>query len=128
MRASANMEEYLRNAPIPEYSDEEGISMPLDDLGEISGTDTSVEDGENGDLVGDPHEEPDFDPLAAGLKEISNLGKFTVSSHKQGNGVEQLRDDSLKTYWQYVNPAPNASSTPERESTDRQQIRWASAS
>ncbi|KAK2023526.1 anaphase-promoting complex subunit 10 [Colletotrichum zoysiae] len=107
MRAGADMEEYLRNAPIPEYSDEEGISMPLDDLGEISGTDTSVEDGENGDHVGDHHEEPEFDPLAAGLKEISNLGKFTVSSHKQGNGVEQLRNDSLKTYWQSDGPQPH---------------------
>ncbi|KDN62777.1 putative anaphase-promoting complex subunit 10 [Colletotrichum sublineola] len=107
MRAGADMEEYLRNAPIPEYSDEEGISMPLVDLGEISGTDTSAEDGENGDHVGDHHEEPEFDPLAAGLKEISNLGKFTVSSHKQGNGVEQLRNDSLKTYWQSDGPQPH---------------------
>ncbi|WDK10606.1 anaphase promoting complex subunit 10 [Colletotrichum graminicola] len=107
MRAGPNMEEYLRNAPIPEYSDEEGISMPLDDLGEISATDTSIEDGENGDHAGDHHEEPEFDPLAAGLKEISNLGKFTVSSHKQGNGVEQLRNDSLKTYWQSDGPQPH---------------------
>lgn len=102
------MEEYLRSQPIPEYSDEEGISMPLDDLGEISGTDTSVEDGENGDQVGDQQDEPEFDPLAVGLKEISNLGKFTVSSHKQGNGVDQLRDDSLKTYWQCVHPTTHS--------------------
>ncbi|KAK1625697.1 anaphase-promoting complex subunit 10 [Colletotrichum phormii] len=107
MRAGANMEEYLRSQPIPEYSDEEGISMPLDDLGEISGTDTSVEDGENGDQGGDHQDEPEFDPLAVGLKEISNLGKFTVSSHKQGNGVDQLRDDSLKTYWQSDGPQPH---------------------
>lgn len=40
------------------------------------------------------------DPAAAGLKEISNLGKFSVSSHKQGNGVQELRNDDLKLYWQ----------------------------
>ncbi|WYZ37189.1 hypothetical protein EsH8_II_000695 [Colletotrichum jinshuiense] len=108
MRAGANMEDYLRNAQIPEYSDEEEPgSIPLDVLGEISGTDTSVEDEENGDHVGDQHEEAEFDPLTAGLKEISNLGKFTVSSHKQGNGVEQLRHDSLKTYWQSDGPQPH---------------------
>lgn len=103
MRADANMEEYLRNAQIPEYSDEEEPgSVPLDELGEISAEDTSIEDGENGDHLGEQQEEAEFDPLAAGLKEISNLGKFTVSSHKPGNGVDQLRNDSLKTYWQYV--------------------------
>ncbi|OLN86731.1 Anaphase-promoting complex subunit 10 [Colletotrichum chlorophyti] len=106
MRAGANMDDYLRNAQIPEYSDEE---MPegMDGLGEISGTDTSVEDGDIEDQAEDHHDEPDFDPLAAGLKEISNLGKFTVSSHKQGNGVEQLRNDSLKTYWQSDGPQPH---------------------
>lgn len=42
------------------------------------------------------------DPASIGLKEISNLGKFTVSSHKPGNGVMELRSDDLKQYWQYV--------------------------
>ena len=41
-----------------------------------------------------------FDPATMGLKEISNLGKFTVSTHKQGNGVDELRSDDLKQYWQ----------------------------
>lgn len=43
---------------------------------------------------------PLIDPATAGLKEISNLGKFTVSSHKPGNGVEELRSDDLKRFWQ----------------------------
>ncbi|KAJ3956270.1 hypothetical protein N0V92_007194 [Colletotrichum tropicale] len=105
MRADASMEEYLRNAQIPEYSDEEGGSGPLEDLGDISAEDTSVEDGEN--HIDQQEEEPEFDPVAAGLKEISNLGKFTVSSHKQGNGVDQLRHDSLKSYWQSDGPQPH---------------------
>lgn len=41
------------------------------------------------------------DPSALGLKEISNLGKFTVSSYKPGNGVEELRSDDTDAYWQY---------------------------
>jgi anaphase-promoting complex subunit 10 len=45
------------------------------------------------------HPQP-FDAAARGLKEISNLGKFTVSSSKQGNGVDELRSDDLRLYWQ----------------------------
>ncbi|EFY90349.1 hypothetical protein J3459_006514 [Metarhizium acridum] len=47
------------------------------------------------------------DPVALGLKEISNLGRFTVSSHKPGNGVEELRSDDLKLYWQSDGPQPH---------------------
>ncbi|KAF9874464.1 anaphase promoting complex subunit 10 [Colletotrichum karsti] len=105
MRADANMD-YLRNSQIPEYSDEDDpAGVPFGDLGDISAEDTSVEDDENHAV--DQQEEAEFDPLAVGLKEISNLGKFTVSSHKQGNGVDQLRNDSLKTYWQSDGPQPH---------------------
>ncbi|KAJ6441815.1 Anaphase-promoting complex, subunit 10/DOC domain-containingprotein [Purpureocillium lavendulum] len=59
----------------------------------------------------DPAEEHDvaplFDPAAVGLKEISNLGKFTVSSHKPGCGVDELRSDDLKMYWQSDGPQPH---------------------
>ncbi|TWU78886.1 anaphase promoting complex subunit doc1 [Metarhizium rileyi] len=47
------------------------------------------------------------DPAALGLKEISNLGRFTVSSHKPGNGVDELRSDDLKLYWQSDGPQPH---------------------
>ncbi|OAA63204.1 anaphase promoting complex subunit 10 [Cordyceps fumosorosea ARSEF 2679] len=47
------------------------------------------------------------DPASIGLKEISNLGKFTVSSHKPGNGVAELRSDDLKLYWQSDGPQPH---------------------
>jgi anaphase-promoting complex subunit 10 len=79
--------------------------------------DTSIEDEDEDDededleTVDDEEEEhegeqeaeemvPLIDPAAMGLKEISNLGRFTVSSHKQGNGVEELRSDDLNLYWQ----------------------------
>lgn len=48
-----------------------------------------------------------IDPADIGLKEISNLGRFTVSSHKPGNGVEELRSDDLKLYWQSDGPQPH---------------------
>lgn len=71
--------------------------------------DTSIE-GEGGEEVEEEEEEEEgdeedaevlLDPASMGLKEISNLGKFTVSSHKPGNGVQELRSDDLKLYWQY---------------------------
>ncbi|KAM0264738.1 hypothetical protein ACHAQJ_000563 [Trichoderma viride] len=61
------------------------------------------------DQVEEEQEEPlpIIDPAVFGLKEISNLGKFTVSSHKPGNGVEQLRSDDLTSYWQSDGPQPH---------------------
>ncbi|PTD08968.1 hypothetical protein HYE67_004710 [Fusarium culmorum] len=50
---------------------------------------------------------PLFDPATAGLKEISNLARFTVSSHKPGNGVEELKSDDLKQFWQSDGPQPH---------------------
>lgn len=45
-------------------------------------------------------EEPAFDPASVGLKEISNLASFTVSSYKPGCGVKELRDDDVTQFWQ----------------------------
>ncbi len=36
----------------------------------------------------------------ADSRELGNEAVFTISSSKPGNGVEQLRDNSLETYWQ----------------------------
>lgn len=43
-----------------------------------------------------------FNPIAMGLKEINGLAHFRVSSHKPGNGVEELMNDDIDRYWQYV--------------------------
>lgn len=72
---------------------------------EVETEEEGGEDEEEEEEDDDDEEEHDdgvplADPAAAGLKEISNLGKFTVSSHKQGNGVEELRNDDTKAYWQ----------------------------
>ena len=36
----------------------------------------------------------------ADCRELGSEAVFTISSSKPGNGVEQLRDGSLETYWQ----------------------------
>lgn len=43
-----------------------------------------------------------FNPIALGLKEINGLAHFRVSSFKPGNGVEELINDDVERYWQYV--------------------------
>jgi anaphase-promoting complex subunit 10 len=66
---------------------------------EYEGDDTTQEgDGPEGEHEDD--QMPHFDPHPPGLKEISNLGKFTVSTHKPDNGVEELRSDDLTKFWQ----------------------------
>ena len=44
--------------------------------------------------------DPPFDPGVMGLKEIGNLASWTVSSCKPGCGVEALRDEDTKLFWQ----------------------------
>ncbi|EPE06398.1 anaphase-promoting complex subunit 10 [Ophiostoma piceae UAMH 11346] len=48
-----------------------------------------------------------FDPMSLGLKEINNLAHFSVSSHKPGNGVEELLNDDLDKFWQSDGPQPH---------------------
>ncbi|SPO03839.1 uncharacterized protein DNG_06522 [Cephalotrichum gorgonifer] len=48
-----------------------------------------------------------FDHHPPGLKEISNLGKFTVSTHKQDSGVEELRSEDLSKFWQSDGTQPH---------------------
>lgn len=70
----------------------------------------TVDDDDDEDHEGEQEAEeatPLIDPATMGLKEISNLGRFTVSSHKQGNGVEELRSDDLNLYWQSDGPQPH---------------------
>ncbi|KAJ4154980.1 hypothetical protein LMH87_000250 [Akanthomyces muscarius] len=70
---------------------------------------TSMEEPveEEGEEEEEDEQEVLVDPASIGLKEISNLGKFTVSSHKPGNGVQELRSDDLKLYWQSDGPQPH---------------------
>ncbi|KAF4126383.1 anaphase-promoting complex subunit 10 [Geosmithia morbida] len=69
--------------------------------------DEEAEEEEGGEGEAVEYQEELVDPASLGLKEISNLGRFTVSSHKQGNGVEELRSDDLSLYWQSDGPQPH---------------------
>lgn len=42
-----------------------------------------------------------------GLRELGNDAIFTISSAKPGNGVEQLRDNNLETFWQSDGQSPH---------------------
>lgn len=57
-------------------------------------------DGEEVEEGNETQDDVLFDPAAVGLKEISNLASFTVSSYKPGCGVKELRDDDVHQYWQ----------------------------
>ncbi|KAH8166420.1 hypothetical protein CIB48_g1801 [Xylaria polymorpha] len=74
--------------------DEGDMGHEVDEVGE-------VEDADEED------EEQPFDASAVGLKEISNLASFTVSSYKPGCGVKELRDDDANQYWQSDGPQPH---------------------
>ncbi|KAI0429019.1 APC10-domain-containing protein [Xylaria sp. FL1042] len=76
----------------------------------IEGGEGDVEhEGSEGEEVddADEDEEQPFDASAVGLKEISNLASFTVSSYKPGCGVKELRDDDVNQYWQSDGPQPH---------------------
>lgn len=63
---------------------------------------TSVDDLGDGRPEDETPESPLFDPATVGLKEVSGLARFTVSTHKPGNGIAELRSDDTRRYWQYV--------------------------
>ncbi|KJR81959.1 anaphase-promoting complex subunit 10 [Sporothrix schenckii 1099-18] len=83
--------------------DEEEEEEEDDDLhGPVGeeGVDVVDEDDADGAAVS-------FDPVVLGLKEINNLAHFSVSSHKPGNGVDELLHDDLGKYWQSDGPQPH---------------------
>lgn len=77
-----------------------------DDDGEVADADEENANDEDDDEEAQEYEPP-FDPAALGLKEISNLASFTVSSSKPGCGVAELRNDDVTQYWQSDGPQPH---------------------
>ncbi|KAF4967475.1 hypothetical protein FZEAL_10526 [Fusarium zealandicum] len=96
-----------QNQEVDEEEDDDALSPE-----QYEAEDTSVEDEEEVVEEEEPAEDvnevaPLIDPATAGLKEISNLARFTVSTHKPGNGVSELKSDDLKMYWQSDGPQPH---------------------
>lgn len=83
------------------------LDRDLDENGEGADVDADAdadpeeEEGEEGEDDEEAQEdELPFNAAAVGLKEISNLASFTVSSYKPGCGVRELRDDDINLFWQ----------------------------
>ncbi|KAI5864062.1 anaphase-promoting complex, subunit 10-domain-containing protein [Durotheca rogersii] len=79
-----------------------GVGGEVDEVEDDKGSEDEQEDE-----AGCNDDEPQFDPSAMGLKEISNLASFTVSSYKPGCGVKELRDDDANQFWQSDGPQPH---------------------
>ncbi|KAI1425608.1 anaphase-promoting complex, subunit 10-domain-containing protein [Xylaria sp. FL1777] len=105
----------LLHPPIPGFTGSDDGDLDVD-----AGIDAETDhiDGGDGDVEHDASEveevdeaeedeEHPFDASAVGLKEISNLASFTVSSYKPGCGVKELRDDDVNQYWQSDGPQPH---------------------
>lgn len=71
-----------------------------DDLGEEVAEDQEEDDDDDEAIMEEQSPVTFFDVTAMGLKEINNLAHFGVSSHKPGNGVEELLSEDLDKYWQ----------------------------
>ncbi|KAL1587681.1 hypothetical protein WHR41_03703 [Cladosporium halotolerans] len=72
---------------------------------------TQYEQGDDGELEeefeanDEPLEDAPFPP--PGLKEISSLASWTVTTAKPGNGVAALRNPDLSQFWQSDGPQPH---------------------
>ncbi|KAG5970752.1 hypothetical protein E4U55_001458 [Claviceps digitariae] len=114
------MDQQMRNmtydeeaaSPQRQYDAEDTSVEDFADGREAEGDEEQADEEDDEDEDEDNDEEHDeimnlVDPAEIGLKEISNLGRFTVSSHKPGSGVEELRSDDLKLFWQSDGPQPH---------------------
>jgi len=54
-----------------------------------------------------PEDKSEKNPDRPHLREIGDQAVWTLSTAKPGNGVEQLRDDSLESYWQSDGTQPH---------------------
>ncbi|KAI0161330.1 anaphase-promoting complex, subunit 10-domain-containing protein [Xylariaceae sp. FL1272] len=104
--------EGTRQSDSSDEDDEDLQDLDADGDGEADTTadvdgDMDAEAFEDDDVEEEGQEEPPFDASAVGLKEISNLASFTVSSYKPGCGVKELRDDDVNQYWQSDGPQPH---------------------
>jgi anaphase-promoting complex subunit 10 len=88
------------DADSDEESGDEEVDTDGPDGENEGGEDAADEDGDEEEEDEAQDEEPPFDASAHGLKEISNLASFTVSSYKPGSGVKELRDDDVNQFWQ----------------------------
>ncbi|KAF3070712.1 Anaphase-promoting complex subunit 10 [Daldinia childiae] len=80
------------------FEEDEGEDDQGHDIEGLEGDEIDQEELDEDDEGHD--EDAAFDASLVGLKEISNLASFTVSSYKPGCGVKELRDDDVNQFWQ----------------------------
>ncbi|KAI0880126.1 anaphase-promoting complex, subunit 10-domain-containing protein [Annulohypoxylon maeteangense] len=97
------------NAERVEYADDGDDDIEDDDQEneEDNGEEEEEEEDDDEEEEEEGHDDVPFDASAVGLKEISNLASFTVSSYKPGCGVKELRDDDVNQFWQSDGPQPH---------------------
>jgi len=100
-----DVDDDLEGEDMEDEADHEDFGHPDDDqdlLDEIMDEDLMdhMHDQDEQIESDDDLQEAPFDPAAIGLKEINNLAHFGVSSHKPGNGVEELLSDDVSKFWQ----------------------------
>lgn len=101
----------LEERPVEDFQegyDEEMLDEDSEGDYEDEGREPQVEGAEGDDVEGGDEDHVGYiDPTSVGLKEINNLAHFGVSSHKPGNGVEELLSDDLDKYWQSDGQQPH---------------------
>ncbi|KAK5708257.1 hypothetical protein LTR97_000797 [Elasticomyces elasticus] len=95
--------------PVDEDEETEEESDEEEEYEEQAGVEEEVEEQEEEEGQEEEEEEEDlstpFPPF--GLKEISSLASWTVSTAKPGNGVAALRSPDPLHYWQSDGPQPH---------------------
>ncbi|QIW96523.1 hypothetical protein AMS68_002041 [Peltaster fructicola] len=90
-----------RSDPIDNTSEDvEGVDP--NDLDELD-----AELGDDGDVDDEEEDEGELPFPPPGLKEISSLASWTVSTAKPGNGVAALRSPDMTQFWQSDGPQPH---------------------
>ncbi|KAK4504898.1 hypothetical protein PRZ48_002861 [Zasmidium cellare] len=85
------------------------LDLPAQETAEVVEEEEVDDDGE-ADEEDDGQDGIDFDDAPfppPGLKEISSLASWTVSTAKPGNGVAALRSPDTSLYWQSDGPQPH---------------------
>ncbi|OQN97655.1 hypothetical protein B0A48_16519 [Cryoendolithus antarcticus] len=101
--ATSQSEELPTHAILEDHPHEVVLDLDAADDEDMEGED---EEGDDGMHDGDQHREQGAQP-PPGLKEISSLASWTVTTAKPGNGVAALRNPDLNQFWQSDGPQPH---------------------
>lgn len=87
-------------------TEDEHLGHGEDEEEDVGEEDEEVEEEDEDEILDDPSQ-PNVPFPPPGLKEISSLASWTVSTAKPGSGVAALRSPSLAHFWQSDGPQPH---------------------